>query len=503
MRNLILWLHRQVTGAFRTHVQCLSDAHRFHSRQTRCRPRLETLEPRELMARDVILEWNAVMLRSNANDHALNHPEEGGPVLTGRAFAIVSGAMYDAYNSIKHLGGAFMTTASAPKGANVDAAVAQAAHDTLLALFPSQKNLFDRSLKTTLLTVPNGAKENHGRAVGRVVAAQILALRASDGTDQVMEPGYVPSGLPGFHSADLLHPNQGYYASGAMNVSPFALNTLDDFAARSLDDGTPAGREAFMASPEYTAAYNEVKSLGGNGTTTATQRTATQTVIGIYWGYDGRAGLGTPPRLYNQIVRTIAKQRHNTEAQNARLFALVNIAMSDAGLAAWNTKYDDAMWRPIMGVRSGEADGNPATNGDANWTPLGAPASNPRPGDTNFTPPFPAYTSGHATFGAAAFQILTRFYGRDNIKFSFVSDEFNGVTKDANGHTRPVVKRTFQSFTQAKIENAQSRIYLGIHWAFDRDEGIKQGDKVANYVFDHVLQVSPIWMPLASGGHKT
>lgn len=97
---------------------------------------------------------------------------------------------------------------------------------------------------------------------------------------------------------------------------------------------------------------------------------------------------------------------------------------------------------------------------------------------------------------------MTRFYGRDDIKFSFVSDKFNGVTKDANGDTRPVVKRTFQSFTQAKLENAQSRIYLGIHWAFDRDEGIKQGDKVANYVFDHVLQVSPIWMPTAAGGHQ-
>lgn len=503
MRDLIQWLKDRV---IRTSWMCAQKLSRADSRRIsnsrHCRPRVESLEPRELMARDVILEWNAVMLEANARDHALAHPEEGGPVLTGRAFAIVSGAMYDAYNSVKHIGGAFLTTAPALKGANVDAAVAQAAHDTLLALFPSQKNLFDRSLKVTLLMVPNGAKENHGRAVGRLVAAQILAARANDGTDQVMEPGYEPSGLPGFHAADPLHPSQGYYASGAMNVSPFAITNLDDFAAPPLDDGTPAGREAFMSSPEYTAAYNEVMSLGGDGKTTPTQRTASQTVIGTFWGYDGRPGLGTPPRLYNQIVRTIAQQQHNSEAQNARLFALVNIAMADAGLAAWNTKYADAMWRPIMGIRYGAADGNAATVGDANWTPLGAPASNPRPGDTNFTPPFPAYTSGHATFGAAAFQILTRFYGRDDIKFSFVSDEFNGITRDANGHVRPVVKRTFQSFTQAKLENAQSRIYLGIHWAFDRDEGIKQGDQVANYVFDHVLQVNSLWMPLTSGGTK-
>jgi hypothetical protein len=243
-----------------------------------------------------------------------------------------------------------------------------------------------------------------------------------------------------------------------------------------------------MQSDEYTAAYDEVKALGGNGTTTPTERTAKQTQIGIFWGYDGRPGLGTPPRLYNEIVRTIAVERHNTEGENARLFALVNVAMADAGLAAWNTKYDEAIWRPILGIREGDDDGNPLTDGDPDWTPLGAPASNPRPGETNFTPPFPAYTSGHATFGAAAFQTLARFYGTDRIRFSFMSDEFNGRTRDADGHVRPVVVRTFNSLTQAKLENAQSRIYLGIHWAFDRDEGIKQGDTVADYIFDHSFQ---------------
>src|SRR5262249_52532902 len=156
---------------------------------------------------------------------------------------------------------------------------------------------------------------------------------------------------------------------------------------------------------------------------------------------------------------------------NARLFALVNIAMADAGLTAWNNKYDDEFWRPILGIRNGATDGNSATTGDSNWTPLGAQVSNPRPGETNFTPNFPAYTSGHATFGAAAFEVLTRFYARDDISFTFISDEFNGVTRGSDGKVRPVIARTYHSFTQAKLENAQSRIYLGIHWAFDRDEG--------------------------------
>jgi hypothetical protein len=491
-----------------TSISSMSRGSEEHSRKrqgsladrARCRPRLETLERRELMARDVILDWNSVMLQANANDHALAKPEQGGPVLTGRAFAIVSVAMYDAYNSIKPTGTAYLTTAPVQKGANVDAAVAQAARDTLVELFPAQQPLFDKSLKATLKNIPNGPKENRGRAVGSYVATQILAARANDGTEEVMQPGYVASGEPGFHAVDPMHPDQGYYGSGASHVTPFAMGDVNHFEARELDDATVAGRAEFLASPEYTNAFNEVLAYGGNGTTSPTQRTHEQTVIGIYWGYDGRPGLGTPPRLYNQIAQTIAKQRHNTEGQNARLFALVNIAMADAGIASWNTKYDDAVWRPVMGLRYGDDDGNPATDGDANWQPLGAPASNPRPGETNFTPPFPAYTSGHATFGAAAFQILTRFYGSDEIKFTFVSDEYNGKTKDADGSVRPLIRRSFDSFTEAKLENAQSRIYLGIHWAFDRDEGIKQGDAVANYIFENSLKPNPKTMPIASGG---
>ncbi len=440
------------------------------------------------MAVDVILEWNDVLLQANANDHSLTAPEQGGPILTARAFAIVSAAMYDAYNSIEKIGETYLVSAPRGKNANSDAAVAQAAHDTLVALFPTQKSFFDSALAETLERVRNGQPENQGRAVGAFVAQRFLTTRADDGSQDISNNTYVYNGLPGFHKVDPLHLNQGYYASTAMDVDPFAVNSLDQFAARRLDDGTPEGRVEFLQTEEYTLAYEEVLALGGDGITSPTERTEDQTIAGIYWGYDGRPGLGTPPRLYNQIVRTVAAQEHNHEAQNARLFALVNIAMADAGLTSWKNKYDDSFWRPVMGIRGGDADGNPETDAFADWTPLGAPASNPRPGETNFTPPFPAYTSGHATFGAATFQILARFYDRDDISFTFVSDEFNGVTLDADGTVRPLASRTFESFTEAKIENAQSRIYLGIHWAFDRDDGIRTGDQVADYVFENFFE---------------
>jgi hypothetical protein len=463
-----------------------------HSRQSVVRPshclQGEPLEERRMMAVDVILEWNEVMLEANAIDHARTAPQQGGPILTARAFAITSAAMYDAYNSVQQIGDPYLVTALRMKGADVDAAVAQAAYTTLAAMFPAQRALFNEALSETLARVPNGKGEVLGRAVGAYVGLRYLIDRYDDGAAELKNNTYLYNGLPGFHKADPLHPDQGYYASSAMNVDAFVVDSLDQFAARRLDDGTHEGRMEFMASDEYTLAYEEVLALGGDGVASPTERTAEQTEIGVYWAYDGRPGLGTPPRLYNQIVRTVAEQEGNSEAENARLFALVNIAMFDAGLTSWNNKYDDAFWRPIMGIRKGADDDNPQTQGDADWTPLGAPASNPRPGETNFTPPFPAYTSGHATFGAAAFQILTRFYRRDDITFSFVSDEFNGMTRDADGTIRPLVSRTFDSFTEAKLENAQSRIYLGIHWAFDRDDGVRSGDDVANFVFDNALR---------------
>jgi hypothetical protein len=464
------------------------------ARRSGFKPRLESLEDRCVPAVDVILEWNAVMLQANAVDHSLSAPEQGGPTLTGRAFAIVSAAMYDAYNSIHHIGDAYLTMAPNADDASSEAAVAQAARNTLVALYPSQRAAFDAALTQTLDRVPDGTFENRGRGVGRFVATRILNARAHDNADTMQDPPYVPNGLAGFHDVDPTHPAQGFYAPDYEDVTPFALQSADQFEPPALDDGTPAGRAAFLQSPAYTLAFDEVRALGGDGVTTPTLRTAEQTEIGIYWGYDGRPGLGTPPRLYDQIVRTVAIQEHNTEAENARLFALINIAMADAGLICWNRKYDDDVWRPILGIRDGDSDGNPLTAGDATWTPLGAQVSNPRPGETNFTPNFPAYTSGHATFGAAAFKMLARFYDTDHITFTFVSDEFNGITRGADGEVRPLVPRTFHSFSEAAEENGQSRIYLGIHWAFDKTEGILCGDHVADYVFNNFLR------PRAQGG---
>ena len=205
--------------------------------------------------------------------------------------------------------------------------------------------------------------------------------------------------------------------------------------------------------------------------------------------YDGTPSLCAPPRLYNQIATHIADQMSSDMLELTRLLALVNVTMADAGIAIWESKYHYGFWRPITGIResdvgsgpTGKGDGNDATLGDPAFSPLGAPASNLD--GPNFTPPFPAYPSGHAGFGGGLFQILRRFYRTDRIAFTFVSDEFNGETEDNQGVVRPLLPRSFSSLSEAEEEISQSRIYLGIYWSFDKTQGIAQGRRVAGEVF--------------------
>ena len=240
-----------------------------------------------------------------------------------------------------------------------------------------------------------------------------------------------------------------------------------------------------------------MQAIGGDGLVTPTRRTDEETMIGIFWAYDGTASLCAPPRLYNQIAMQIADQMHSDAIELTRLLALANTAMADTGIAVWESKYYYQLWRPVAGIRESDpnraqslpGDGNPATVGDPTFTPLGAPASNLTGPD--FTPPFPAYPSGHAGFGGALFEVLRRFYGRDDIAFTFVSDEFNGETMDRDGNVRELFPRRFSSLSMAEEENGQSRIYLGIHWAFDKREGVVQGRRVADHVFDHAFLPAP------------
>lgn len=444
---------------------------------------LENLEDRRVMAGDAVLDWNAIALEAVKNDASLAPPDEGGPTRAANALAIVHLAMYDAVNAMDGSHAPYRFTSHAAQTASMDAAVATAAHATLVKYWPQQEAFFDQAYVDYLAGIPDGLAQDQGVALGNAAAGRMMFDRFDDGSAN--DTPFPLTNEPGHHQPDPLHPNQGLLTPNWGGVKPFSMDAVENF----LPGPPPA-----LDSAEYVDAFNEVKVLGAVDAETADRdgnglpdRTVEQTQIGLYWGYDGAKGLGTPPRLYNQIARVIAEQQGNTIVDNARLFAMLNMTMADAGIAAWNTKYIYDFWRPVVAIREGDGDGNAATVGEADWAPLGAPASNSDNPNGDFTPPFPAYTSGHATFGAAAFRTIERFYGTDEIAFDFMSDELNGVTKDAHGNVRPAVVRHFDRLSDATWENAISRIYLGVHWIFDATAGVATGTAIADFMFDHEM----------------
>lgn len=444
---------------------------------------------------DAVRRWNSIAIDASGLDHTPVRAgenrvfgEQVGPGRSSRAMAIVHIAMFDTITAV--LGGyeSYTDLERCRVPVSLDLAVSQAAHDTLVALYPSQAAALDAELQENLDDVPASDLKNASIALGQTAAETILAFRSQDGANQPevrVNVDWITNPAPGHWRQDPVSRHPLALGAHWSECVPFVLETPSQFRVPP----PPA-----LNSPRYTAAYNEVKRLGGDGITTPTKRTLDQSRIGIFWAYDGTPSLCAPPRLYNQVAIQIADQLGTDPVSLARLLVLINVGMADAGIAIWESKYFYDVWRPVTAIRESDpgtgptrlGDGNPWTIGDPAWTPLGAPASNLT--GPNFTPPFPAYPSGHAGFGGTLFQILRRFYRTDAVKFRLVSDEFNGVTRGNDGKIRPLIPRTYQSFTQAEEENGQSRIYLGIHWSFDKTEGIIQGRKIGNYVFDNCFR---------------
>jgi membrane-associated phospholipid phosphatase len=339
----------------------------------------------------------------------------------------------------------------APHGASLEAAAAQAAHDTLAALFPAQQALFDSTLAADLAGIPPG-RAMLGAAVGREVAQQILTWRSTDGS--TAQVPYVPGSGPGVWQPT----PPGFLAAAAPqwpNVTPFGIPSGAAFR--------PAGPPS-LTSAAYAAAFNEVESLGARDSTT---RTAQQTEIALFWA-DG-AGTVTIGGHWNQIAQAVAVQRGNTLVQNARLFALLNVAMADAGIAVWDAKYTYNFWRPVTAIRAAAAPDSP----DASWTPL------------LVTPNHPSYVSAHTGVVSAAAAALAGFFGTDAVRFVTGSEGVPGVT------------HAFAGFAAAAQEVGDSRVYAGIHWRFDITAALTLGEQVGNAVFAQCLL--PVSGP--EGGH--
>jgi hypothetical protein len=383
---------------------------------------------------DMVLKWNRVVLHAVLADRT-------SPPLAARNLAMVHVAVYDAVNAIERTHEVYRVPAAPAAGTSAEAAVAAAAHHVLVAVYPRQQAALDAALRDALAEVPPGAGREDGVDLGRFVAAKVLAWRADDGADR---PGaYTSQPGPGrwrptptqFRAA--LRPDWGL-------VTPFAI--------RKGTQLRPAGPPA-LSSAAFAAAFREVKRLGGKD---SAARTPDQTQIAFFWA-DGD-GTVTPPGHWNIIAQTVALDRGTTLAESARLFALLNISLADAGVLCWVIKFTYEFWRPVTAINEADPDGDPATAGDPAWRPLLE------------TPPFPAYVSGHSTFSGAAAAVLASFFGTDDVTFKATSEGTPGVT------------RTYRTFSEAAEEAGQSRIYGGIHWQFDNVDGLAVGRHLGRYV---------------------
>ena len=428
----------------------------------------------------MILRTNEFACDCSGRDHSLPSPQQGGPCLASRALAIVQIAIADAYNSIENKFERYTPMPSFVGGDKL-AAVAQAAYETLIVLFSQQAAIINDAHSGWLATIADGGAKTVGIAAGKKAAELILALRTNDGSAGLngVAPPTNTTTNPGVWSQAPPDSNAGgstaYGANYGANCKPFVTNDTAELISLFRASPPPS-----LTSKEYLIAFNNQKSIGGAGDATSPSvRTQDQYEYAIFWGYDGARELCAPPALYFAVARQIMTQHHKNGLELLHCLALVAVAMAEAGVAAWESKYHYNHWRPITAIRYSGAGVHPEAIGQSDWLCLGAPASNNTNGGTNFTPNFPSLPSGHSTFGSALFGVLQAVFGTDDVPFTFCSRELDGKTTGDQGVARPFKPRSYLRLSQADMENGDSRLPLGIHWYYDRDEGIKMGHKVA------------------------
>jgi hypothetical protein len=335
----------------------------------------------------------------------------------------------------------YLVQSAVQASASREAAASAAAHEALVNLFPASTSSFDALHAAILATIPEGNHKANGIVWGEFVASQILAARANDGHDAIVPP-------PGGSGPGVWVPTPPAFLPYALPqwgfVTPFGMSSSSQFRP----PGPPP-----LDSEDYAADYEEVKQLGA---LVGSTRTEEQSEIALFWA-DG-AGTETPPGHWNSIAQIIAAAQGNTLEENARLFALLNIAMADAAICAWDAKYTFNFWRPVTAIAFVEP--------ELNWMSF------------IVTPPFPDYVSGHSTFSAAAATVIPLFYGTEDLPFTTGSDFLPGVF------------RSFATCFDAAEEAGASRIYGGIHFRTASEDGLQAGISIGEWTVTHYLRRS-------------
>ena len=360
------------------------------------------------------------------------------PFAGTRVMAIMHTAMFDAINSIEGHYTPYKFKVSAPAGSSPEAAGVAAAHAALVVLFSEQKAALDAAYAASLAQIPDGAGKTGGIAVGEEVAAKVLAWRTSDGADAPNT--YRPVTTPGTYITTPLPVGTQW-----VSMTPWVMESPSQFH--------PAPPPA-LSSAEWAADYNEVKELGGKK---STRRTSEQTEIGRFWTITG-------PQSFDPIVRQLAAAPGRSLSQNARLFALVEMAVADSYIAVFEAKYTYNFWRPITAIRNGDIDGNEATVRDPSWEPLVD------------TPLHPEYPCAHCINTGSARAVLESEFGTGSNPLTMTSP------------TAPGAVHKWASIGDYAEEVAMARIYGGLHYRNSVVVGKAMGKKIGELAVQNYLK---------------
>ena len=398
---------------------------------------------------DAVTDWNEITVQAAT----VGRPGPIGII----DIALVQVAVHDAVQAIDRQFEPYHAEIVGAQGRR-SAAIAAAAHDVLVGMYPAQATTLDTTYFNYL--ADKGLGSDPGLLVGQQVAARILPLRRAN-------PNPLPPPFVGGTGVGTWRPTSSFLGNPPVPApfSPMAVPWMADFDPFTLTSPTRfrAPPPPAVTSDRYTRDYNEVKELGS---LTSAKRTAEQTDIAYFYSE-------TATILWNRALRGIAARYLHRSSDTARLFALANLATADALITCWDSKRFYAVWRPITAIREGDADGNPATVGDPAWQQL---INNPN---------YPDYTSGANSVTGAMTRTLELFFGTDRVFFEVETAAPQAVQK---------IRRYFR-FSDAARDVVDARVLLGIHFRFADTEARRQGRSVADWTFNHFL------LPLGGRDH--
>jgi hypothetical protein len=383
---------------------------------------------------DVVQDWNAIM-QSTVTGQT--------PMAAARFAAITQLAVFEAVNAITRDYKPYLGTIFAPTGASPEAAAVAAAHTVLKNYFPASMANLDASRAASLAMIPEGPGKSAGIAVGEAAAAAMIAARTNDGSET--SEIYMPDSTnPGQYQRTPACTAGGTFLHWRY-LTPFSIRSGDQFRL----DPPPA-----LTSMTYTRDYNEVKEVGGAN---STRRPQDRTNVARFYG-------STPPyAVWNTVARQLSASTGNSLSENARAFALLNMAISDAHVAVFDTKYHYPFWRPETAIGAATMDGNDRTEPDPNFTPL------------LVTPCYPSYPSNHGTASNAGREVLERIFSDRRPSITLTNTAVPGVTLN------------YTSLQKITDDIADARVYAGIHFRFDQEAGAELGRRVGGYVYRNTL----------------